>query len=76
MHPLWHKALVKFIPGLSPPTDAQTHNPLDAVCPRHYFGGSSLNGKCHTKMEIKGEEERRGKGDMSEEQTKREDDSA
>lgn len=64
MHPLWHKALVKFIPGLAPPTDAQTHNPLGAVCPWHYFEGSSLNGKFHTKMEIKGKDGgyRKGKG--------------
>lgn len=59
MHPLWHQALVRFIPGLRPPTDTQIPIPLSAVCPWHYLEGSSLNGKCHPKMEIKGEEERK-----------------
>lgn len=63
MHPLWHKALVIFIPGLSPPTDTQIYNPPGAVCPWYYFEGRShnLNGKCHTKMGREGGK-RKGKG--------------
>lgn len=71
MHPLWHKALVIFIPGFPPPTDKQIYNPLGAVCPWYYFQGSTLNVKCHTNMEMKdkkkkskkkGERMEKGKG--------------